>query len=291
MSYNIKKIKEEELEEFLLNPFNRSAYFGDIIIQKLEKNHQVDVFSYIDLSCNRFFRIGFILYEKSEIIVEKRYLLNTEIADKSQFVKIHDLEHKIREMTISKIEEAKRYRLDEIHKLSFYTEIKDELETQNFKSMIFAKLGTTHNLYKVENTTKRQVSRFMENLSDEKLISLALGSTTPIEVFVNNLMISGNFITTEIVYPELQEKVEKYVAAGKFTKREQLLIDYLAKTKASGAKRFTVETLSGQKASCRNEVNQEGKVISDDSLSFIVDIEKIKSVKYRNKIIYKKTTL
>lgn len=291
MSYNMKKIKEEELEEFLLNPFNRSAYFGDIIIQKLERNHQVDDFSYIDLSCNRFFRIGFILYEKREIIVERRYLLNTEIADKAPFVKIYDLEHKIREMTISKIEEAKRYRLDEIHKLSFYTEIKDELETQNFKSMIFAKLGTTHNLYKVENTTKRQVSRFMENLSDEKLISLALGSTTPIEVFVNNLMISGNFITTEIVYPELQEKVEKYVAAGKFTKREQLLIDYLSKTKASGAKRFTVETLSGQKASCRNEVNQEGKVISDDSLSFIVDIEKIKSVKYRNKIIYKKTTL
>lgn len=288
MSYTMKKIKEKELAGFLLNPFEKVAYFGELIIQKVQRNNDVDDFLCLDLYRNRVYKTGFILYEKGEIIVERMYVINYEVIDKPPFVTIEDLEEKIKETIMNKVEEAKIYRLDEIRSLPLYGEIKDSLTSQYFSPMVFAKLGTTYNLYEVESATKGRISRFVDGLIDNDIISLASGSVTPIQTVIDALIKDNNFIASEIVKPEIKEAVDKYIAAGKFTKREQILIDYLDKTKASGAKRFTVETLVGEKVSCRNEVTERGQVLSVDE-KCLIDVAKIKSVKYGGKFIYKKT--
>lgn len=288
MSYAIKKIKGKELAEFFLNPFERSACFNDTIIQKYSRSLDVDDFICIDIYRNRALKTGFILYEKQEIIIERIYVIDSDELDHAPFVKISDLKKRIREMVGLKLEQEKTEKLDEIKKSKTYTDLKDKFMKEYFEAMVFSKLGTTYYLSDVESCTIGTISRFVNDLSDEEFVLIASGGTEPIDKCVKEIIESSNFIAADIIQPEIKKEVNEYIAAGKFSNRELILKDYLEKTKASGAQRFTVETFSGQKVSCRNEVSQDGNVVSTDGLSFIIDVEEIRSVKYCNKVIYKK---
>lgn len=288
MSYNVKKIEENELTEFFLNPFKKIAYYDDYVIQKIEKDHEVDCFICIDLNRRRAFRTGFIVYEKQEVIMELNYLLEGEVFNKYPFIKLCDFKSNIVDMITAKVEEIKTDKIEEFRKTEAYIEGHDAMMRQYFRQLIFAGLGTTDFTLQIDSYKCSMITRFLDELEDDDFISIAKGSMGLIDNCVEQIKISPNFIAAEILQQEIKQKVEDYLAAGKFTKREELLIDFLAKTKASGAKRFTVETISGEKQMCRNAVDKEGNVRIVENYSNKIDIEDIKSVTYKGKKIYKK---
>lgn len=288
MTYNIKKIEEDDFLDFLLNPFERSAYFENVIIQKLERDGLVDDFISINHKNNHIFRVGFILYQKGEIIIERSYALNTDLIDEYPCIRTADLNEQLRQEIIDKVAVAKTNKLDQLKKLPNYAKVKDVLEDKYFKAMVFAKLGTTYNLQPVESELSNKISSFLYTIKDENILSIVLGETELLDAFVDEIISSSSFLAYEVVYPELIKQVDEYVAAGKFTSREQTLIDIMDKIRASGAKEFFVDNLSGLRYSCKNEIDQFGKMSSACGL-FSVDIDAIKVITYKGKDIYKKS--
>lgn len=84
------------------------------------------------------------------------------------------------------------------------------------------------------------------------------------------------------------------MAAGKFSKRELTLIDYLEKTKASGAISFFVKSKNGIMMVCKNKVDHEGTIVSSDGKMLKMDVEEIVVAKrvstadHVGKVIYTK---
>lgn len=291
MNLKVRKIAEDEFAKFLLNPFEKAATFKKMIIQKYPINREMDDILCFPEESKDFYRLGVIFYKKGEIVLELPDLLQTKVMKSAPFIKTYELKDRIKGLVEKRLEETKIKKLDEIKEGHKFKNLYGYSKDRFFESIVFYELGTTNVSFNTKSYTMNSISRFISGLKIDDLIGITLGSMEKIDEFIAELMESNNFIETEIVQHEIIEDAKAYVAAGKFNKREQLLIHYLKKTKASGAQRFTVETLTGRKSLCKNEVNHLGKVFSVDGLSFIVDIEEIKTVKYRNKIIYKKATL
>lgn len=124
MNYNLKKLKENELQHFFLNPFERSACFGNIVIQKYAVSSDIDDFILLNLSANKLFRAGFVLYEKHQIIVEEGNLLNTKVLDSAPFVRINKIKESIRETIEEKLIETNESDIDRIS--IFISNLSDE---------------------------------------------------------------------------------------------------------------------------------------------------------------------
>lgn len=288
MNLKVEETTENELGKFLLNPFKKNAIFKKMIIQKYPLNHEMDDILCFPEESKDFYRLGVVLYEKGEIVLELPDLLRTKVVKSAPFVKTYELKDRVRELIETRLEETKVKKLDKIKEGHKYKNLYGYSKDRFFKSIVFHELGTTNVSFNTKSYTKNSISRFLLGLKMDDLIWITIGSIEKIDEFIAVLIESDNFVETEIVQHEIIKDAKEYVAAGKFNKREQLLINYLTKTKASGAQRFTVETLTGRKSSCKNEVNHLGKVFSVDGLSFVVDIEDVAKITYCNKVIYKK---
>lgn len=285
----MKKIKEEELAEFLLNPFQKVAYIGDDIIQKYERMEGVDDFILLDMHSHCFTEIGFVFYGKQIIVVEDFKTLNLEVARKHPFVDIDNLKLELKETVKARLEEVKESKIEQVKKLPEYINLKYTYKKRFLEQMIFCKLGAKSTLLSYESHTNMRINRFLNESSYDDLASIASGSMAPIDSFIDKLFLTDNFLQNEILIPDIEKEIDDYIAAGKFTKREQILIDYLTKTKASDAEDFTVELMGGSTYKCFNMVDCEGQVSPSDGTRTIIDIADIKIVRDGGKVIYQKT--
>lgn len=227
MTYNLKKIKEKELSSFLLNPFERTAYFENVIIQKFERCHEVDDFMCINVENCSFVKNGFIVYEKEQIILTSDKMLDTDVISYAPFVDIETLRNNIKQTIISKIKEAKDDKLDEIKKMQTYIDAKKTLSRKYFHYKILTKIGKKCIKSEIKSKTYEKVSKFVNNLSDKRLSSIILGSNYDIDEFIEELITSSDFIESDVVQPEVADTMNEYIKAGKFTEQEKLFIRYL----------------------------------------------------------------
>lgn len=291
MKYCLKEINERELAGFLLSPFERIAYFGDILVQKYPRDHMVDDFYCSKLTPKDSIKVGCILYKQNEIIMDETYLFKSDIVNDKPFVSIDQLRDEFKEMALDKVDEAKINRLQEIKSSLRYKELYDYYKESYFDSLVFSLLGTSDVKFEIKKLTYETIENHFNNIANDKFIDSEMGLVDLINPFIDKLIHTSNFIKSEILISELRKETEEYVAAGKFSKRELVLIDYLEKTKSSGALSFFVTSTKGVGMICKNIVDYEGRVISKDGKMLMMDIEDIATVKHDGKIIYTKKVI
>lgn len=293
MKHCFKKITGNEIVEFFLNPFERSTQVGDFIVQKYPIDMGIDELFRLRMDSNDYYKIGYVLYEQNKVIV--RYMgdafrkeFEEGILEKEPFISIVDVKNDIQKMILNKIEDAKNNKLKDILSDPKYAGFYDTHKNEYFEPIVFSLLGTSSVKFKVKSNTRNKVNRFIDSQSRISIINIMLGERKEVDFIVNEIVESINFIITDIILEKIKEEAKEHVQFGTLSIREQTVNDFLEKTADSGATRFTVETLSGRKISCRNQVDYKGMVPSVESESIVVDIEDIKAVKYCNKVIYKK---
>lgn len=291
MSLKLKEITEDELESFLLSPFKRSARFNDKIIQKYASNDRIDEILVLESKRNYYYSVGMVCYNTEDIILSLPDVLETNKTKSKPFILKTTAIFKIMDLVNERLDEYKKHNMDELKNNETYLRLYHPIRNKYFESIVFQELGSTAVEFNIHSLTEHEIDMFLSRLRLEDLAEILSGEMKQVDALIDKITKSANFLETEIIYPEIINEAKEYVAKGVFTKREQLLIDYITKTKASGAQRFTVETTYGRSGSCRNEVNSQGKVFSIDGLRFLVDIVDIKKVTYNGKVIYNKSIL
>lgn len=185
-----------------------------------------------------------------------------------------------------KISAAKTDRLTEIEASREYGKVYSYYKKNLFGNIVFSLLGSEPYEMRDDPHTKRQISDFCYGLTLNQLIHIANGNSDIIDDFIEEVIFSNGFIRTEIIYDKIIKEAHEYVKAGVFNERELALIEFLEKTKASGAKRFTAYLISGRKLKCRNEVSSSGTLREVGDSFYQFDFDRIDRVEYKKKIIY-----
>lgn len=288
MSYAIQTIKEDGLVEFLLNPYKRITYLGTRILQKYPKDHLSDdlfIFETSDKCCCIYGRIDYL---KKEIIADKPYLLNYEVTRKPPFFTFKDLKLDLQDKMKNDLEMMKVTKLAEIKLNPEYIRIYDECRGKHLQPMIFELLGTCDYCPNVRAYKNDGISRFLDLLSLDNMANIMYGKVDLVNKELERILISKNFLLSEILIPTLRAEAKEIVDTKKFSQRHLHLINYIKKTKDCGATRFTIETTSGEKLICHNRIHSDGSVVSTGKLVKSIDFESIEKVTYKSKVIYKK---
>lgn len=197
----------------------------------------------------------------------------------------------VREMINEKIELKKEEKLDFLKKDKDYDDFYERYKSYFFEFMVFSKLGTSEFEIPNNSDVEEKITSFIESLSDADLRIVTLIDTEVIDVLVQEIVDSDDFIFFYIVNVELEKDADKYIAEGIFNEREQILIDYLEKTKASGLDSFLVETIFDESALCHNKITCSGMVESVEEWLFVSDVEQIRRVSHNGRVIYERDLL
>lgn len=289
MKYNIKNITKDEVTSFLLNPFDKTAYFDNLLIQKYQKSNYMDEIICLETSKDQYYAIGAVLYDNQEIVLDRYESFHEDAIDSKYVIKAYQIKDRIVQMAKEAFKEFKERKLDEIKNTDKFRKLRNDLYKELFSPIVYNKLGTSCFPVLCKSSTNNRISWFVDRLSMEDLIEIHRGKLDLIYSFFDELILTKNFMDMDIIRPEIIVKAEEYIAKGRFSKRERTLIDYIQKTKDSGAMRFTVQTISGEKAYCHNSVDYMGNVFTLKDAIF--DIQDIDTVTYRGKAIYKKNTI
>lgn len=289
MNFKLKEITEDNLVDFLLNPFEKSAKFGDKVIQKYAVNDKLDDILVLPNNEKAFHRAGIVSYKTKDIILSISDVLETKLVKSKPFILRTTAIFKIMDLTNKRLDDYKKSNLEKIKENDLYKRLYRCLKDKYFEQLVFQELGTTNVNFNIGSLTDRDIDIFLSGLKLTDLADILSGNIKDVDALIHKITKSPNFIEAEIIQPELTREAKEYVKKGVFTKREQILIDYLAKTKTSGAQKFTVKTIQGTTAYCKNEVNSQGQVYSSDNLLFSSDIRDIDTVTYNGKVIYKRS--
>lgn len=197
----------------------------------------------------------------------------------------------ITEMILEKINAAGLIKNADLKKDRDYFEFYERYKSYFFEFMVFSRLGTSEFEIPNNSTIEEDIEDFVNVMSLADFRNVIFIESEPIDVFVRSIVDSDNFILFNIVNQEVMREVEEYVAAGHFTKREEILIDYLRKTKASGVESFLIHSIYGGSAICHNRITCSGMVESVEEGVFVSDIEAIEKVTDGDIVIYEKSIL
>lgn len=289
MRYNIKNTAKDEFIGFLLNPFDKTTYFDNKLIQKYQKSHNIDKIICLKEAEGEYCVIGTVFYKSQTIILDLPELFDKDLVNSKHVTIIHKIREEIVQIAKDALEEFKMSKLDELRETKQFKSLRKDLHKDTFSHIVYNKLGTSCFPVLCKSSANNKISQFVNGLTIDELVDVQSGKMDLVYSFLNELIHTRNFMDMDILRPELIARAEAYVAKGRFSKRERILIDYLAKTKDSGAKRFTVQTISGQKASCHNVVDYMGNVFTLNNTTF--DFQDIDNVTYKGKVIYKKNTI
>lgn len=288
MSYLINKIEESELTDFLLNPYKKTTYLGDTLIQKYPKSELIDDIIYILNGSASFDLVGVVNYGKGNIAIYKDYFFSHEVRKQPQFVSLYDLRDDLVSEMEMEIEKQKNDKLAEIKASTDYMNLYDEYKGKFLEKIILDILGSEAFYVDVRSSTSRRVSRFVNSLKNKELMAIISGKRDEVNEEIKSILESENFILCHIVIPTLVEEAKEAVETGDLSERLATIKNYIDKTKECEAIRFTVETTAGSKFSCNNKVLNDGTVISVGDVRYEIDVENIEKVTYKNKVIYKK---
>lgn len=284
MIYCFKEVKEEELVKFLLNPFERAFYFNDLLIQKFPRDPLLDDFFMSNTLLNNCQKVGHIVYNKEMVMVNHPNFLSQSILDHPAVKTIYEFKDSLREKIKVEIEKAKMKKTEEIKAWKQYQELYDYYNKVYFNSIVFSLLGTMDCNLTPTNKTDDAISNYLVHITSDNFISADTGQLDLINSFVEKILAEKNFIINEFVFPEIQKEAKAYVAAGKFSKRELILIDFLESIKAAKPKLLSIELKNGKKKMCKPKIDCDGILFNSND----VDIEEVEIASFLGKIIYTK---
>lgn len=284
MKYCFKEIKEDEVIEFLLNPFERAAYFESYCILKFQRNMLLDDFFITNENLKDSELLGHVMYDRHLVMVVKPELLNKAILDNPCVKTINEYKAALKEGVLSRIETVKNERLEDIMSQRKYKDLYDYYHNIYNKQIIFSVLGTEAFQVQQTDETERFIAEFTTYVASENLMSDGIGDDDIINSFVDKLFEKDNFIIHNVLIPEMIKKAEEYVAIGKFSLREQKLIDFIESIRAKNPKILRIETTGGISILCRPGINCDGTILGYNS----IDFEDVKTARVMGKEIYTK---
>lgn len=289
MIYKRQNIKEDELEGFLLNPFERSAIFQGMTLQKYPIIPEIDDLFCLNDSTRTMSRVGAIAYKRGEIFLLNNHNLDLTDVRSKKFTTSYKLKSMLVEIIKEELEKAKTNNWEELKKSDRYQTLYRNKKEYYLDRVIFNQLGTSIIDCNVRSWTGDRVAEFVSGLNLDDSLDALLGYMKEINKFVKQTIFSDNFLESEVIPVEIEKEAKAYIEAGRFNMRERILIDYLEKIKVAGDSKFTIETLSGKYIYCTKSVNHLGKVSEVNNTSVQVDIENIQKAILNNQVIYRKT--
>lgn len=286
--FKLEKMEKHQVVSFLVNPFKKAIETKDYIIQKYPLTPVVDIAFVIDKETNKYFEIGYCNYIDAEVIVQNGAPLKDIDVTKKPFTLITEISNKM-EVTLRKmLDQTILDRMIEIQNSESYLNNYAYYKTNFFEDMVYEELGTEPYDPLSKSSTDFNISIYCSSLKGDEVINFITNDLSNLNSFIETRLSSQVFIVTDIILPRLRQEAKDYVAAGKFTYREKVMIKFLEKTKASGAKQFTVYTMAGKEYKCLNKVSCQGNVHEANNHYSKIKVEHIRTVEHKGKVIYKR---
>lgn len=195
----------------------------------------------------------------------------------------------VREMIDEKITFYKEEKKDSIQKDESYYEFYNQYKSYFFEFVLAERLGTSKFSSPNSVTVEEKIGSFINSLSLYSLRLIIFIDSTVIDLFTQKLVEADDFILYYNANLDLLKEVDEYIASGNFNKREQILIDYLKKTKATDADAFLVKSIYGGSAICYNHITCSGMISSVEEWLFVSDVEDVEQVTDGDRVIYEKS--
>lgn len=291
MRLKLKEVTEDSLAEFLLNPFEKSARFDGRIIQKYTARTHVDDIFLLYEKTDQYRNVGSIYYDCKEVVLSIYDAFGPGMIKSKPFVRERDLKDKVLDLINQRFEKYKMDHLEMLKQSKDYKKSYMSIKDRYFRSLVFDELGTMCANMRTSCSAEFQIDLFLSKLKLNHLTAILSGEMKDVDALIDTISKSEKFMEEQIVQPEVVKEAKAYVKKGVFSKREQILIDYLSKTKLSGAMTVTIQSTTGDISNYHNQVTSNGKVFSVNGADSILDIEEIKTVTYEGKVLYEKIWL
>lgn len=293
MNHKIKKVDDDSIIDFLFNPFLRTTYYNDYIVQKYPINNTVDHILFFN-DCPYFYNnVGYVIYDKKEIIftareIDEKEIFNDKVKSKACFIAIEDMTSNLLKETNKKLKDLINLIATEYKSKPTYSSTINDFRALYLQSAIYNTLGTSPPDFVAILNMDMLISIFMNQKSFEELIEIYLGDQKSVNEFIYNFTHSHNFLNAFILYPEILKEAADYVKEGIFSEDEELLKTYLSKSYPLNSLTIDVETTSGLKLQCFNNVSCDGNVRVKRGHIMEVSFKDIQKVFHNKKIFYEK---
>lgn len=174
MNYKLERLNEDDITDFLLDPLLKTAYYNDYLVQKFPINESADQVVFFDKESLFFNKVGYVLYQKKEIVVvlnriEDEIIFTNETLNKENY--------RIWPIIVSDIRKETQKRVGAI-------EEKIRLDNQLGKSELL-KSSECENCVQLPGFML--VDQFFEKVNHETLIYSYLGDPKVIDEFINSI--------------------------------------------------------------------------------------------------------
>lgn len=231
------------------------------------------------------YHLGSVNYLNETIYIRDENMDWVKEYGEDNFVTQTKLIERINEKTIDIILKLKDEKESDIKSSKLYSLHKIRIQNMYKEDMIFSKLGAGDVYYTIEDW-KIDVKGFIYHLPLIDMILMDFGDTKKSYEYAEEIIQKEWFIATEIILPELEKEVDEYISAGNFSQREKDLILFIEKTSIN-AKKFKIDDIYGNEMLIKNGIKASGEVTLYGTFNTI-DFGDIKTVYYRNKVIYSK---
>lgn len=283
MNYLINKIDKEELADFLLNPYLKSARLGGGILQKYPKDHlNDDVYMIGDTSLVFYCRVN---YDKKEIVEDKPF----DHGQSPLFVSLSSIKDELKAKMKADLEDMKVSRAAEVKASEQYMELVEKYREKHLQIKIFELLGAKVQLPAIEDKSLVFISRFVDWLNLDEICNIRYYNSELLKIEEERIFMSDNFLISRFLFEEIDDEAKKIVDSGVLTERQKHLQNIVNKLKECDYNNVIVKTVEGLRLSCGRFVHTDGSVFIN-CLTTIehFDFEEINKVISRGKVIYEK---
>lgn len=283
MSYLINKVDKKDFAEFLLNPFQKAVYLGDVIYQKYPIDDLNDhIYMIKETSLVLYGRVN---YEHQEVIERLRIVA----IDPQSFIRTGELRASIARKIKADLDAMKASRAAEVKASDHYLAFMKEHKKICFESMMFHMLGAVEVTPYVSDTISSSIPKFIDSLSFDDLCNFRYGNLELVNKGVEDIFMSENFLLNYFIIDEIREEIKTIIDTGALTERQKHLQNIVKKTNDCGCVNFSVLTTKGLQYTCRNWIINQGKifVIGDPDCQSI-DFESVYKITAKGKVIYEK---
>lgn len=293
MDYKITVTDDDGMTDFLLNPFLKTFYYNDYLVQKYPVNGKVDQIIFFD-ECEFFYnKVGYVLYEKKEIIVivekiDKKRTFSEKVINEECYISREKIESILKESTSNKFKYIKNLMQTKFEAITDYSKVVNEFRELYLQSAIYHALGTAPAEFVFNFNTIMLTDLFFMNMRNESIIDIYLGNLEMIDSFIEKTVSYSDFFKTYILYPIIFEEATAYVQKGELTEDEEMLKDYISKTKTINEPIIQVEIDSGKKIKCFNKVDCDGNIRVKNGPKLEISYKDIHKVFHNGSLIYEK---
>lgn len=269
-----------------MNPYLKAAYLGDYLFQKYPKDASSDDVFIIKEDGKCFELYGRVDYIRGEIIAKRPCLT---IDRKPPFVTAYNIRMDLKDKISLDLETMKKEKAVDIKLQPNYIALNDEHRPKCLEYIIFELLGASSPHPYIADRTEYMISKFADWITLDDMAKIRAGNIGFVDDRIKKIFESDNYILYHIIAKEALEEAKEMIKTGALTERQKHLQNIIKKIKDCGASKFTVETVSGEKLSCRNKIYTDGTMfLSGPAVTNHIDFEIVEKITYSGKVIYRK---